>query len=85
MKKIIMTLAMSIFFATTASAACDMQKATTDFAQFTQKLAQENPEKFADPKTQSEFQALTTEVTQLAQEGKIDEICKKYEDFQKKF
>jgi len=83
MKKIILSIAMTLFFASSAFAACDVQKATADFAQFIQKAAQANPMKFAQ--AQGEYKTLMTEISTLTQAGKNDEICKKYEDFQKKF
>lgn len=83
MKKIILSIAMTFVFASTAFAVCDVQKATTDFTQFMKKVAQENPMKFAQ--AQGEYKTLMTEISTLTQAGKVDEICKKYEDFQKKF
>ncbi len=83
MKKLLLSLVVSAFLAVPAMAACDMQKATAEFAQFTQKLAQENPEKFAS--SQGEFQNLMTEINTLAQAGKMEDICKKYQEFQAKF
>ncbi len=83
MKKILFSIALILFSITNANAACDVQKASADFVEFTQKLIETNPEKFNA--AQADFQKLSQEISQLASAGKTEEICKTYDAFKAKF
>ncbi len=83
MKKLFLSLFLTFFVYSSAFAACDLQKASAEFVVFTQNLADSQSDVFV--KAQDDLQKLAQEINQLASQGKVEEICKKYEDFMKKF
>ncbi len=82
MKKICISLAF-LLFSSNAFAACDVNVASADFAQFTQTLATENPTLFAE--SQADFQRLAQEINQLVQSNNIELVCQKYNEFMANF
>ncbi len=67
-----------LLFAHNASAACNIQSATSEFTALTQKLAQTNHQAFVN--LQGDFKKLASDVSELSRSGKNDEICKRYNE-----